>query len=589
MADEIITKQELIDAKPDVKNLGEAANGNETGIVTPRYGEPYLTAPAAIKKIIDAGGFRPFSTEVELKAYTPTISPVAAYAFDTKKVWLWNGSAWIDEGTSALDVAKLYTDEIDLISSINRTTENPAEFHNSDLLDSIPLIVANGKILLAINQAGKILNPEPDLIMKKEIQESSEDFTIKAATATIDLPSAEFHNTGDETIIPLVVSGSSVLVAVNNNGQLVNIPPEPVDYEFHNDAYIPEKEFNETDEQGFILPGGASGALDTSKLPYREKDLEKGNLYITNDVLHVSKDYNNDFYIASVTSTVFSTYAAIYAIIDGWMSQYPDYIYKTLVGNDAWNNPIYKYEFLSPRFVNDGEETTITDGRTRPPRILLNSGTHGVEREAVVSSVMFMNDVVNNWQKSDELAKFRWATDIIFVPIVNPSGYNANTRENANGIDINRDGIAKTQIETNLFLSVLDAYTDVDFCIDHHNSFDLSVSQRPFWVGVEGAEAFVMCRELAYEMSCYIKKEFNMYVGANTPSSKISSHISTSLTKANQTQHGVTAILLETPRQGATNIMSLKNRRIHNQYALFKTMSKVRKFILDKQFKDVLA
>ncbi|WEH89779.1 hypothetical protein PX669_05695 [Acinetobacter soli] len=50
MADEIITKQELIDAKPDVKNLGEAANGNETGIVTPRYGEPYLTAPAAIKK-----------------------------------------------------------------------------------------------------------------------------------------------------------------------------------------------------------------------------------------------------------------------------------------------------------------------------------------------------------------------------------------------------------------------------------------------------------------------------------------------------------------------------------------------------------
>lgn len=51
MADEIITKQELIDAKPDVKNLGEAANGNATGIVTPRYGAPYSTAPAAIQKI----------------------------------------------------------------------------------------------------------------------------------------------------------------------------------------------------------------------------------------------------------------------------------------------------------------------------------------------------------------------------------------------------------------------------------------------------------------------------------------------------------------------------------------------------------
>lgn len=51
MADEIITKQELIDAKPDVKSLGEAANGNETGIVIPRYGASYSTAPAAIQKI----------------------------------------------------------------------------------------------------------------------------------------------------------------------------------------------------------------------------------------------------------------------------------------------------------------------------------------------------------------------------------------------------------------------------------------------------------------------------------------------------------------------------------------------------------
>lgn len=55
MADELITRQELIDAKPDVKNLGEAANGNETGVVTPRYGAPYSTAPAAIQKIQNDG------------------------------------------------------------------------------------------------------------------------------------------------------------------------------------------------------------------------------------------------------------------------------------------------------------------------------------------------------------------------------------------------------------------------------------------------------------------------------------------------------------------------------------------------------
>ncbi|WP_334420803.1 DUF2817 domain-containing protein [Acinetobacter soli] len=531
-----------------------------------------------------------FKSQVELLAYVPSSPNYTAKALDTKKVWIWDGSKWNDTGLSELDQSIQYTDLITLLNSKNVLTQNAAEFHNTDYeLNFLPIVVADNIVLLALNANGKVLNPEPDLAMKKEIINHTDDLTLKANTATLDLSSAEFHNGSEESIIPIVVSNNQVIVAINKNGQLVNTVKESVNYEFHNDETAPTNEFSEVDENGFILPAGNNNEFDTSTFPNSEKDLEKGNVYVSNDTLKLAKDYTSDFYTASVTSAVFSTYAAIYEIIDGWMSQHPDYIFKTLIGNDAWNNPIYKYEFLSPRFVDDGAATTITDQRTRPPRILLNSGTHGVEREAVVSSVMFMHDVVNNWQKSDELAKFRWATDIIFVPIVNPSGFNANTRENANNVDINRDGVAKTQIETNLFLSVLDGYTDVDFCIDHHNSYDLTMSKRPFWVAVEDAEAFVMCRELAYEMSCYIKKEFNLYVSANTPSSKISSHISTSLTKANQTKHGVTAILLETPRQGATSIISLKNRRIHNQYALFKTMSKVRDFILNKQAKDVTA
>ncbi|ENV60377.1 hypothetical protein [Acinetobacter soli] len=169
MADEIITKQELIDAKPDVKNLGEAANGNETGIVTPRYGEPYLTAPAAIKKIIDAGGFRPFSTEVELKAYTPTSSPVAAYAFDTKKVWLWKQISaegiepkvfgWIDEGTSALDQAKDYSDFISsFVATYKSKTFNLPLSSYDDLNSGLLFIDRNKKVFVSIDSNGQIIS-----------------------------------------------------------------------------------------------------------------------------------------------------------------------------------------------------------------------------------------------------------------------------------------------------------------------------------------------------------------------------------------------------------------------------------------------
>lgn len=119
MADEIITRQELVDAKIDAKDLGECIHGNETGIVNPRLGNPYPTLPAAVQKVMESGGFEPFPTEANLLASTPTVSPKAAKAMDTKKVWYWGKysedetvDSWHDTGLSELDQANLYTDNL---------------------------------------------------------------------------------------------------------------------------------------------------------------------------------------------------------------------------------------------------------------------------------------------------------------------------------------------------------------------------------------------------------------------------------------------------------------------------------------------
>lgn len=52
MAGEIITMQELADAKVDAKDLGEAVN--EDTVVTPRYGKPYKSAPMAMRELTGA-------------------------------------------------------------------------------------------------------------------------------------------------------------------------------------------------------------------------------------------------------------------------------------------------------------------------------------------------------------------------------------------------------------------------------------------------------------------------------------------------------------------------------------------------------
>ncbi|WP_151815070.1 hypothetical protein [Acinetobacter soli] len=117
MADKPISLQKLVNADKDADTIEQVTSADKNTTVVSRLGRQYPSLAKALQTIIDAGGFKPYSTEAELKASVPVIVPSAAYAFDTKKVWLWNGSAWLDEGTSALDVAiqniKVFVDHRD--------------------------------------------------------------------------------------------------------------------------------------------------------------------------------------------------------------------------------------------------------------------------------------------------------------------------------------------------------------------------------------------------------------------------------------------------------------------------------------------
>ncbi|MDQ1207294.1 hypothetical protein QE380_000217 [Acinetobacter baylyi] len=126
MADELITKQELIDAKVDAKDLGEAVNNNSSGIVTPRYGTPYATAPAAIQKIESdgaaaiaklesTGGFITVATLADLQAIIPVYENQAARVNETGDEYSWNPDVlpnpkWEPTGRNYIQDSKVYTD-----------------------------------------------------------------------------------------------------------------------------------------------------------------------------------------------------------------------------------------------------------------------------------------------------------------------------------------------------------------------------------------------------------------------------------------------------------------------------------------------
>lgn len=108
MADQIITKQKLVEANANASSWEKYWAGNESENVITRLNKSYPTHAKALRILMENGGIQPFSTEVELLAYVPDVEPTAAKALDTKKVWVWKSGIWSNTGLSELDLAKEY-------------------------------------------------------------------------------------------------------------------------------------------------------------------------------------------------------------------------------------------------------------------------------------------------------------------------------------------------------------------------------------------------------------------------------------------------------------------------------------------------
>lgn len=118
--------------------------------------------------------------------------------------------------------------------------------------------------------------------------------------------------------------------------------------------------------------------------------------------------------------------ANVYAWFDALVADLPDgYCTKTLLGQDASETfDIFLYDF------NPGTPTKT---------VIFPIGVHP-EKHSIYGSYLFVKDLLQNWQRSSVLTKIRLTTRILLIPVVNPYALDNNTRQNANGVDLNRNG-----------------------------------------------------------------------------------------------------------------------------------------------------
>ena len=146
----------------------------------------------------------------------------------------------------------------------------------------------------------------------------------------------------------------------------------------------------------------------------------------------VSVDVADTFLPLDATNLSNLTSSTVYGWFDALVAAHPDYITKTLLGNDASGAlPIYQYRF-NPKRVG-------TDGRldTKIPKIMLmTQHNEGINFAYIY---LLMREICNNWKNNEALESMRFGMEFVVIPVGNPWGLDNGNRKNSNLVDLNRN------------------------------------------------------------------------------------------------------------------------------------------------------
>jgi hypothetical protein len=123
--------------------------------------------------------------------------------------------------------------------------------------------------------------------------------------------------------------------------------------------------------------------------------------------------------------TAWSTsYDGVIRRYDSLRADHPAYITKRTLGMATDRTPLHAYYFAP-----ESHENTI----------LVTAGLHGNERLAVWALFLFLRHLSDEGRELPALTDLRTNTRLVVVPVANPTGFTDITRQNRNGVDLNRN------------------------------------------------------------------------------------------------------------------------------------------------------
>jgi hypothetical protein len=124
----------------------------------------------------------------------------------------------------------------------------------------------------------------------------------------------------------------------------------------------------------------------------------------------------------------YHTYSQVYSVLDSFVTDYPDICRLDTIGYSVLGRTIWAMRITDNPLVEENE-----------PEIRLAGNMHGDEHIGTEITLYFLRHLLTNYLTVPQVQDLINNNEIWILPTINPDGKVANTRRNANSVDLNRD------------------------------------------------------------------------------------------------------------------------------------------------------
>ena len=229
----------------------------------------------------------------------------------------------------------------------------------------------------------------------------------------------------------------------------------------------------------------------------------------------ITDDYDTTVYTNAELPQYSTTdkLSTLYSMWDALTAEYPDNISREVLGTISGKE--MRCYTIKPTPLNLPVTGTGSYKYVKTIKILYVTAIHGNEECIAVDDYKFFENLVKNHEPA-----MLWNNCIIkVIPTANPVGYDANTRNNGNGVNLNRNfpvgwrratdeynasgSAPASEIETQLLMKFVLDNSDALLTINSHNTDGWSIGQRAGYA----ASRFQSDLDVAYSAFCSLDTE----------------------------------------------------------------------------------